>query len=425
MKSGSKVIFFVALLALVSSIAIGGYEKSGIDKTKSKENLYNQVELFADAISLIRSDYVDEVDSKKMIYGALKGMFSSLDDFSQFMEPDEYNEVKLETRGEFGGIGIEISLKERILTVVTPIIGTPAERAGLKPGDKIVKIDGKITKNITLSDAVKQMRGRPGTIVTLTIWNESLQKILDVPIKRDVIKIHSIKKASLIQDKIGYVKLVEFQEKTPRDLEEALNKLEADGMDSLILDLRYNPGGLLEVAVDVAEKFIMKDKIIVSIKSRNKGQNAIFRSSGRVLHPDYPLIVMVNEGSASASEIVAGAIQDNKRGLILGTKTFGKASVQTVIPLKDGSALRLTTASYYTPNGKLIRNEGIIPDVVVEKESRVEKKKETIDIFEELDKKSGEAPKEPYSKKELETDNQLDMAVNLMKTIKIYNSRKV
>ncbi len=424
MKSRVKVIFFVILLVFVSSIAIGGYEKNIIDKAKSKENLYNQVELFADAISLIRSDYVDEVDSKKLIYGAMKGMLSSLDDFSQFMEPDEYNEVKLETRGEFGGIGIEISLKEGMLTVVTPLVGTPAEAAGLKPGDKIVKIDGKITKNITLSEAVKQMRGKPGTMVTLTVWREGLQKILDVAIKRDVIKIHSIKKANLIEDKIGYIKLVEFQENTPRDLEDALNKLEADGMDSLILDLRYNPGGLLDVAVDVAEKFIMKDKIIVSIKSRNKAHNAMFRSNGRALHPDYPIIVMVNEGSASASEIVAGAIQDNKRGLILGTKTFGKASVQTVIPLKDGSALRLTTASYYTPNGKLIRNQGIIPDVVVGKENRVEKKKDAVDLFEELEKNGLEAPKEPSGKKEIEMDNQLDMAINLMKTIKIYKSQK-
>src|SRR3989338_2106458 len=238
MKRRLKVLFFIAMLISLSSIATGGYEEIKKEKAaRPQEDLYGQVELFADAVSIIRSDYVDEVESKKLIYGALKGMLSSLDDFSSFMEPDEYKEIKLETKGEFGGIGIEISMKDRILTIVAPMAGTPAESAGLKPGDKIVKIDGKITKDISLSDAVKMMRGEPRTVVTLTIWREKDERILDVPIKRDIIKIHSIKKAAILEGRIGYIKLVEFQEKTPRDLEEALKKLEAEGMDSLILDL--------------------------------------------------------------------------------------------------------------------------------------------------------------------------------------------
>ncbi len=403
-----KILGVIVLFLMLASLAIGGYAKETKDKPKSsKSDLYGQLELFADAISLIRTDYVDEVDSKKLIYGAMRGMLSNLDDYSQFMDPEEFEEIKSETKGEFGGVGTEISLKDGSLTVITPISGTPAYAAGIKPGDKIVKIDGRLTKSITLNDAVKEMRGKPGTTVTLTIWREKGQKVIDIPIKRAIIKIRSVKNAELIDDKIGYIKLAEFQDNTARDLDEALKKLESQGMDSLIFDLRYNPGGVLDGAVDVSERFLPKDKLIVSIKSRTPEQNALFKSSGKFTHPNYPIIVLVNEGSASASEIVSGAIQDNKRGLILGTKTYGKASVQTVIPLKDGSALRLTTASYLTPSGKLIKGQGIAPDVVVElRENKVENSEE------------------PEDKEKLERDNQLDSAVNLMKAIKTYSREK-
>ncbi|MDP3804106.1 MAG: S41 family peptidase, partial [Candidatus Omnitrophota bacterium] len=364
-----------------------------------------------------------------LIYGALKGMLSSLDDFSQFMEPDEYNEIKLETKGEFGGIGIEISLKDGILTIVTPLAGTPGETAGLKPGDKIVKIDGVITKEITLNEAVKKMRGAPGSMVTLTIWREKEERVLDIPIKRDIIKIHSIKNASMLEDKIGYIKLVEFQERTPQDLDEALEKLESEGMESLILDLRNNPGGLLDVAVDVAERFIPKDQVIVSIKTRTPSQDVVFKSSGKSTRALYPIVILVNEGSASGSEIVAGAIQDDKRGVIVGKKTYGKASVQTVIPMKDGSALRLTTAAYLTPSGKLIRKLGIVPDIVVEKEERSPAKEEKVDIFEKLETKPRAPEKEktmPEEKKpeekKIERDNQLQAAINLLKGLKVYKN---
>lgn len=421
----TKIFIFAVLLLLVSSLAIGGGYDNIVDKDakiRTKESIYGQLELFADAISLIKSDYVDEVESKKLIYGAMKGMLSSLDDYSAFMEPDEFNEIRDEAKGEFGGIGIEISYKEGIPTVITPIIGSPAEAAGIQPGDRIVKIDGKSTKDMTLNDAIKKLRGNPGTSVTITVWMEKDQKVLDLPIKRAIIKIRSIRKTEFIEDKIGYIKLVEFQENTPRDLEEALKKLESQGMAALILDLRYNPGGLLEVAVDVAEKFIPKDKVVVTLKSRNAEQNMVFKSSGKLAHPDYPLVVMVNEGSASASEIVAGAIQDNKRGIVLGQKTFGKAAVQSVIPLKDGSALKLTSALYYTPSGKLIRNQGILPDVVVEREeSRAKKKTESDEIFEKVEKNRKDPVKEEaLSDKKDERDNQLEIAVNVIKAMRIY-----
>ncbi|MFH1189469.1 MAG: S41 family peptidase [Candidatus Omnitrophota bacterium] len=428
-----SAVLVLALFALPE--AIKGIEKASADKPGARDKLYDQVELFADAVSIIRNEYADEVDSKKLIYGAMQGMLGSLDDYSQFMDPDEYNEIKAETKGEFGGIGVEISLKDGILTVITPMVGSPADQAGVQAGDKIVKIDGKVTKNITLNEAVKEMRGKPGSVVTLTVWREAVPNILDIRVKREMIKINSIKAAEIIEDKIGYIKLVEFQENTSRDLDEALKRLKASGMDSLILDLRNNPGGLLDGAVDVAERFLAKDKVIVSIKSRTGEQNTVFRAKGKASRTDIPLIVIVNEGSASASEIVAGAVKDNKRGMILGAKTFGKASVQTVVPLKDGSAVRITTAYYLTPGGKLIKDEGITPDVDVERTEAAlaGDKKIGPDVFEGLEDGEGrlpvkDKPAEKAGKRSAgaapKEDNQLKAAVDLMKAIRIYQREK-
>jgi len=430
-----KKISLVLLVAVLVAVAVfAGFEKVRSEALKPGKDLYSQVELFAEAVSIIRSDYVDEVDSRKLMYGAMRGMLASLDDFSYFMEPEEYNEIKVEAKGEFGGVGIEISLKEGVLTVIAPMAGTPAEAAGIKPGDKVVKIDGKITRDMELDEAVKMMRGLPGTKVLLTIWREKGDRILEIPIERAVIKIQSIKKVSLLEDNIGYIKLAEFQDNTSRDLDRALVRLERDGMKSLILDLRNNPGGVLEGAVSVAERFLAKDKIIVSMKSRIPDQNIVFKSSGKYKHYDYPLVVIVNEGSASASEIVAGAVQDNSRAAVLGTKTFGKASVQTVIPLRDGSAARLTTASYLTPNGKVIRDKGIIPDVVMEDDA-AESRKKGEDIFEKVEGKKPETkagtksetkagtaikpkPKEEKKEEVPGRDRQLDEAIKILKTAK-------
>ncbi|MDP3791797.1 MAG: S41 family peptidase [Candidatus Omnitrophota bacterium] len=420
-----KIPLLALALILTTSLVMGGYDAQKAGKAQSKDDLYSQIELFSDAISAIRSDYVTEVDSKKMIYGSLKGMLSSLDDFSAFLDPDEYKEISVETKGEFGGIGVEIVLRDGIITIITPIAGTPADSAGLKPQDKIVRINGKTTKNITLNDAVKMMRGEPGTSLTLTIWREKEEKVLDVPIKRAVINVTSVKDAYLLEDKIGYIRLIEFQQKAARELEDNLKKLEGQGMDALILDLRNNPGGLLDSAIEISEKFLPKDHTIVSTKSKNQSQNTIFKSKGQSQHPQYPIIVLVNEGSASASEIVAGALRDNKRAILLGAKTFGKGSVQTVIPLKDGSALRLTTASYYTPSGKSIMNEGVAPDVVVEQEELKDKKKSPTDIFEKIeeDKDVKKVGKTGKPKEIIERDNQLQSALNLLKAIKVYKAQ--
>ncbi|MFC1590619.1 S41 family peptidase [Candidatus Omnitrophota bacterium] len=394
------------------------------EKEESTEELYTQVELLSDALSTVKSDFVDEIKSKKLVYGALRGMLAHLDDYSQFMDPDEYNEIKAETKGEFGGVGIEITMRDRILTVIAPIAGSPADKEGIMAGDRIVKINGEITRDITLSQAVKKLRGKPGTDVKLTLWREEADKLVDVTIVRAIIKIDSIKKVSIIEDNIGYIRIVEFQENTPKDLDEALKKLMKEEMDSLVLDLRNNPGGLLDASIVVAEKFLPIDTLIVSTKARIESQNSEFKSKDKDPYLDFPMVVLVSKGSASASEIVAGAIQDNKRGLIVGMPTFGKGSVQTIIPLKDGSALRLTTASYYTPKGRSIRDRGIIPDVVVERQSLAEQPEQKTDIFKKIEKKPGDEKKEKQleEKKQEALDNQLQQALDLLKGIRIYNT---
>ena len=388
-----------------------------------RSDLYNHIQLFSDAIALIRSNYVDEVEPKVLIYGALRGMLKALDPYSQFMDPDTYNEMKVETTGKFGGLGIEISIRDNLLTVIAPIDGTPAYKAGLKAGDKIVKIDNEPTRDITLIDAVKKLRGDAGTSVDLTILREKEKKLLDFTITRDIIKIASIKEAKVIEEGIGYIKLIEFQEGTEKELEKALAGLEKEGIGSLILDLRDNPGGLLNSAVRVADIFLERGSSIVSTKGRRGNQALEFKAQGKKGYRTYPLVVMVNGGSASASEIVAGAVQDNKRGVVIGTKTFGKGSVQTVVPLSDGSALRITTAKYFTPSGRSIINDGIEPDIAVEqKEYATAPESAAESIFEHLDdgglRKIGEED-------ELFYDYQLSTAVNVIKGITVYTKRAI
>jgi carboxyl-terminal processing protease len=350
-------------------------------------------------------------------------MLGSLDSHSQFLDPDSYNELKVDTEGRFGGVGIEITVRDGILTVVTPIEDTPAWKAGVRSGDRIVKINNELTRNMTLTEAVKKMRGKPGEAVNLVVLRESEKKILEFKIVRDIIKVKDIKDARILEDGIGYIRLVEFTENTAQDINSALDSLAKSGMNAIILDLRNNPGGLLEVAVRVTEKFIDKGKMVVFTKGRKPSQNIEFVS--RAAHPilDLPMAVLINEGSASGSEIVAGCLQDYKRAIILGVKSFGKGSVQTVIPLSDGSALRLTTSKYFTPLGKEIHGKGVMPDIVIEegpaepaaKDEAVKDKPQ--DVFQELEKKG----KDAQSKKatEYKNDSQLMRAVDIIKAIKI------
>ena len=411
------------------------------EKPKETEDLYKNLELLARVIEIVRKSYVKEVDAQELIYGALHGLLSSLDPYSQFMEPDIYNEMKVDTKGEFGGLGIEITIRDGILTVITPIEDTPASRAGLQPGDKIVKINGDPTKDITLMEAVKKMRGKPGTEVQITIMRLGEKEFLDFTIARAIIQIESVKEARILKDGIGYIRLTQFQENTAEDFNAALKKLEDKGLQGLILDMRYNPGGLLNTAVEVADRFLARGEVIVQTLGRGDEVEMEVKASGNNALLDIPLVVLINEGSASGSEIVAGALRDNHRALLVGTKTFGKGSVQSVMPLQDKSAIRLTTGHYYTASKKPIQDEGIEPDIEVpmsteEKKAFILKKYKSLEMLEKEEKpalpegegeavdneeEGGKKAEGEKPGKETELDPQLQKALDIMKGILLYN----
>jgi carboxyl-terminal processing protease len=349
----------VFAVTLVLGIVIG----KGWDRAVMATETYEELKTFTEVLAHVQKHYVEDVKSKDLVYGAIRGMLSTLDPHSAFMPPDVYKEVQVETKGEFGGVGIQIGMKDNHLTVILPIEGTPAERAGVKAADVIMKVNNETTKDMTLMDAVQKMRGPKGTKVTLTIQREGLPEPLVFVLTREIIKIESVK-SKIIDGNIGYIKLTQFQDQTAKDMSTALKKLRDQKMQSLILDLRNNPGGLLNAAIDVSEQFVGLNRLIVYIKTR-EGRKDDYVSHIKDQPEDYPMIVLVNEGSASASEIVAGALQDWGRAVIVGVETFGKGSVQTILPLVDGSGLRLTTAKYYTPKGRSIHGVGIAPDIVV------------------------------------------------------------
>ncbi|MFZ5451803.1 MAG: S41 family peptidase [Thermodesulfobacteriota bacterium] len=381
-----------------------------------------KIRVLAQALALVEDQYVEKKPLKDLVYGSIQGAVSILDSHSSFMTPEEYRELQIETKGKFSGIGIEITLKDRILTVVSPIEGTPAYRMGLQAGDQIVKINGTPTKNISLTEAVKLIRGPQGTKVTLTINREGFTHPKDFVITRATIPIRSVK-ARIIDGGIGYIKLANFQDQTDRDLQNYLKQMgkRLTPFNGLILDLRNDPGGLLEQAVRVADEFL-KSGLIVYTEGRTPQQSMRFYAHprGKVEIP-IPLVVIINEGSASASEIVAGALKDQKRAFLIGTKSFGKGSVQTIIPLEDGSALRLTTALYYTPSGTTIQDKGIMPDEVV-KEPEIPPGKSLAKVREETLKKhmrkEGLTDKpwsQPVTEAELKQDPQLQRAVDLIR----------
>jgi carboxyl-terminal processing protease len=426
----ASVIFAVFLIGVL----IGSGQSQKVSALSN--NMYEDLKVFTDVIGLIQKDYVEETKSKDLIQGAIKGMLETLDPHSAFMPPNVFKEMQEETKGRFEGLGIEITLKDGILTVVSPIEGTPAFRAGILAGDQIIKIDGESTKNFTLVDSVKRMRGPRGTKVTITIMREGLPKPKDFTLVRDVIPVRSVRH-ELLEKNYGYVRISQFQEKTDGDFEKALKALEEESkgaLKGLVLDLRNNPGGLLDQAVKISDRFI-DSGVIVSIDGRREEAKQKWPA-----HPDgtatrYPLIVLVNGGSASGAEIVAGAIQDHGRGILVGTQTFGKGSVQTIIPLKDGSGLRLTTARYYTPSGRSIQAKGIVPDIIV-KPSRPEEEKESVtpkfpaerDLERHLMDVEKGAPKEKEKPKREEVkdkkpvDHQLERALELLKSWDIFKN---
>ncbi len=360
-------LLLVGLSAL--SFTTGALAKPEKAKPAVTEDVYKYLNPFVDALALIQDRYVDEdkTKPKDLMYGAIDGMVSTLDPFSQFMTPDDYKEMQVETSGEFGGLGIEIGLKDTHLTVITPIEGTPAERAGLQAGDRIVKIGQEKTDGMAVTDAVKRLRGKKGTPVTITILREGLQETFEVTIVRDTIKIQSVRSYRLAGD-IGYIRISEFIDKTTVDFKAAYEALKKEKpLRGLIVDLRNNPGGLLNEAFTVADLFVEKGKVVVSTKGRDRNQNQEYIASGSWKIAGIPIVTLVNEGSASGSEIVAGAVKDLKKSILVGEKTFGKGSVQTILPLENsgGAALRLTTAKYYTPSGICIHGIGIEPDVEI------------------------------------------------------------
>jgi carboxyl-terminal processing protease len=335
---------------------------------------YAQISIFAKAIQLIRQDYVDgnKVSYHDLIYAAMKGMLASLDPHSGFMDPDDFKDMQDDTRSRFNGLGIEVSVKNGLLTVITPMEGTPAAKAGISSGDEILKINGSSTEKMDLQDAVNVLRGRPGQKVTLTILRPSTKEIKDYALERTEIKVQSVKSSKLLdpelagQFKIGYVRLVQFNEPTADELAKALDELQKQGLQALVLDLRNNPGGLLNSAVDVCAQFLPPATKVVSTQGRTSSQQHDYStpSTGKE-RPRFPLAVLVNEGSASGAEIVSGALKDLHRAILVGETTFGKGSVQNVMQLPDGSALRFTTAKYYTPSEQVIQGNGVVPNIRV------------------------------------------------------------
>jgi carboxyl-terminal processing protease len=433
------------VVALVVGVLLG----KGWERTGHATETYEELKTFSEVLTQVQKSYVDETKVKDLVQGAIRGMLSTLDPHSAYMTADMYKEMQVETKGEFGGVGIQIGVKENRLAVIAPIEGTPAYRAGVKSGDFITKVNDETTKDLTLMDAVQKMRGPKGSKVNLTIQREGTPDPLQFTLVRDTIKIESVK--SKVLDNIGYVRLTQFQESTGRDLSKVLKQFKDQKLQSTILDLRNNPGGLLTSAVEVSEQFLPGGKLVVYTKGRESKKDE-WISKGKDQMDDSPMIVLVNEGSASASEIVAGALQDYGRAVIVGTTSFGKGSVQTILPLGDGSGLRLTTAKYYTPKGRSIQSTGITPDIVVkaqppiivakagetksgEKDGEQKQAKPAVvpgkdqpaqagKGQEEGTQKNGTVPQPPSADvsgdPSLEQDVQLQKAVEMLKTWKIF-----
>ncbi|MBU1234720.1 MAG: S41 family peptidase [Proteobacteria bacterium] len=411
---------------------------------EEREATYRQLEIFANVLSILQENYVEEIDTNETLEGAINGMLLSLDPHSSYLTANDFEELQDETRGSFSGIGVEITVRDGILTVISPIEGTPADKAGLQAKDLIVKINGEVTKNMPSMDAIKKLRGPKGSEVTISIYRDGWQDLKEITLVRDIISLQSISGAFL-EPGFAYIRITNFQGQTTKDLKEKLVKLNNEQqIKGLILDLRNNPGGLFDQAISVADTFL-EEGLIVYTKGRLPEQNMTFQAHANNGKNLYPLVVLVNEGSASASEIVAGAIQDHKRGVIVGTQTFGKGSVQTILPMPDGAGLRLTTARYYTPNGRSIQATGIVPDVEVPRlpyTEQAEEKRILPDFVKEADlknhilnrKDSAKVPAEEASpapeaidtkeqqaiSQRLKQDNQLRTGLNILKSLNLY-----
>jgi carboxyl-terminal processing protease len=441
MRAGLRKSFLVILAVVLFTVAAISVVTLQPGAKAASDEEYRRMRLFTEVLSEIQRKYVEKKSADQLITEAVKGMVSSLDPHSAYLTPDEYKDLQVETKGSFSGVGIEITMRDGVLTVVSPIEGTPAYKAGVHAGDRIIKIDGKLTKGMSLMDAVKAIRGPKGSKVVLTMLREGAGKLLDISITRDLIPLRSVK-YFLLEDGYGYVRISNFQEDTTEHLIKALNTLQSQKvpLKGLVLDLRNDPGGLLQEAISVADQFLSSG-VIVSTKGRLPSQDMVFKATPNQTAGNYPIICLINNGSASASEIVAGALQDHNRAVILGTGSFGKGSVQTIIPLEDKGALRLTTARYYTPSGRAIQAKGIEPDVMVafeppketdatgKKPQGIREKDLTGAMPAEEDKDAAEAKtgekkngdeKLYMPKDRLKRDNQLTRALDLLKAWKVF-----
>jgi len=368
------MIFGLVTPLLLVHLGLGLQLYLGEAKAAERDDAYPSLALFSRVLQLIKRDYVDggDLSYKELVTAAVRGMLDSLDPHSEFLEPEKYDELRTDTEGEFGGLGVTVSPHDGVINIVDVVEETPGARAGMLAGDQLVAVEGESVKGWQVGDVVGRLRGRPGTEVGLTTFRPSTGKTMEHRLTRAVIPIHTIRDQNwrrqfpLLEEGVGYVQITQFGEKTSAELDSALEKMAAAGMKALVLDLRDNPGGLLEAAVRICDKFVKRNDLVVSTEGRNGAQQAEFRATGRGKFQKLRLAVLVNGGSASASEIVAGCLQDLKRARVFGEQTFGKGSVQTILPLQDGTALRLTTAKYYTPSHKVIHEYGIVPDSVVD-----------------------------------------------------------
>jgi carboxyl-terminal processing protease len=400
-------LWIVMVAAVVVWMAGAGFQRA--NSANTNDSLYEGLKLFSDVIELIQREYVDDVEAKDLIHKAIQGMVQSLDPHSSLMPPDAYEDLQIDTKGKFTGIGIHITMRDGFVTVISPIEDTPAYKAGIEAGDRIIKVDGQLAKD--LREAVRMMRGPRGSKVTVTIMRNGIKKPLEFELTRDEIPILSVKSISL-KPGYGYVRISNFTGTTTQEFEKALEKLESSQppMKGLVLDLRNNGGGLLNQAISVSDIFLDKGQIL-SIKGRDKKNTKVFNATPSATQRTYPIVVLINGGTASASEIVAGALQDQKRALVLGTTSFGKGSVQTVENLRDGSGLKLTIARYYTPSGRSIQAKGIEPDIALKfKRTEAEDPAEKDEMsFKEKDLENhleaeGEPAEKPAPKKTEKTD---------------------
>jgi len=434
----TRIILTVVILLALAGVLLANMVQR---LTHLHQSDAEYLRLFKEVVGITKQSYVEQVDDKKLMTGAINGMLAALDPHSSYMPVTSYNEMKVHMAGEFGGLGIQLGTKDGKLMVEAPIEDTPAFKAGIQSGDHIWTIDGKPTKGVPINDCVSRMRGTPGTSVTLGILREGAKEPLSFKLVRAIIKTKSVK-AKLLEPGYAYLGISEFQERTGEDFERALKTLAADNggpLKGLVLDLRYNPGGLLDQAIRVSNRFIgegLNNGLVVSTKGRSAGSDREMLANIGEKEPHYPIVVLINGGSASASEIVAGALQDHKRAVIMGTQSFGKGSVQSLITLRNGDGLKLTTARYYTPSGRSIQAKGITPDITVEfakKPAQPEKKKMPEIREQDLDghmQQSGGskaapepeppvAPLDPKAQEQLSKDNQLARALDLLKGVNL------